>query len=92
MAHQVGGALMATSWDEAARWAKARQANPATKAKLKALNPWDWCAFYLTECSITYQSCRFCKRGHPEVKGLWHYAVRHYACNDCKMAATGVKR
>ena len=32
---------------------------------------------------LTYQKCRFCHRGWPELSHLLKYAVRHYVCNDC---------
>lgn len=43
----------------------------------------------LTQCDtgaehgLTYQKCRFCSRGWPELPYLLKYAVRHYACADC---------
>ena len=32
---------------------------------------------------LTYQKCRFCGAGWPELKHLWKYAVRHYICDGC---------
>lgn len=35
------------------------------------------------EYGLTYQKCRFCDRGWPDLPYLLKYAVRHYACEDC---------
>jgi hypothetical protein len=39
------------------------------------------------ECSaeygLTYQKCRFCDRGWPDLPYLLKYGVRHYVCEDC---------
>lgn len=81
--------MVHTDWDTATRWAKARAISPATKAKLRAIDGelWHWSEFYKVSTSITYQTCRFCKRGHPELNGLWKYSVRHWICDDCFKAA-----
>lgn len=40
------------------------------------------------DCSLTYgltyQKCRFCGRGWPELPYLLKYAVRHYICAPCR--------
>jgi len=50
-----------------------------------------WCVF--SEYGLSYQSCRFCKKGIGELHtpgafgeklGLWKYAVRHYICPQCR--------
>jgi len=40
----------------------------------------------------SYASCRFCHRGLGQLTGLWKYSIRHYICDDCKVAIeTGAK-
>ena len=78
-------------WEQATRWAKARAVSAKTKAALRALKPWHQHGFHVSEASLTYQACRFCQRGWPDVQTLWKYGVRHYACDDCRNAAIGAK-
>lgn len=59
-------------------------ASPKTRAKLAeiAKRPWMFSEFAST--GLSYQKCRLCGRGLGEVRGLWKYGVRHYACDDCR--------
>lgn len=60
--------------------------------KIRALAdmPWMFSHFALGPdyCGLTYQACRFCKRGgnNSDLRGLWKYGVRHYICEDCRKA------
>jgi hypothetical protein len=64
-----------------------RAARPASEATIKALvaigkQPWRRHTF--DPQHMSYQSCRFCRRHVLDCGGLWHYAVRHYACDECR--------
>jgi hypothetical protein len=41
------------------------------------------CSCGSSDWQLSYQKCRFCGRGWPELKHLNKYAVRHYICDDC---------
>ena len=51
-----------------------------------------WRAFHISSKGrefdgLTYQCCRFCRKGLGDVTGLWRYGIRHYACDMCRQAA-----
>lgn len=58
-----------------------------TVEKLRELQPWQFHEF--GRHGLTYHICRFCRRGVGEVTGLWKYAVRHHACDDCRNRIIG---
>jgi hypothetical protein len=75
-----------------ANWHKAtasvRRIDGAVREKLRGLPPWMRSTFG-EHSSLSYHTCRFCKRGRGEVPGLWKYGVRHYACDDCRDGIIG---
>ena len=62
---------------------KTAVARKRLREKLAALKPWQQQPFNWYD-GLTYQSCRFCKRGFGDVPALWQYSLRAYICDDCK--------
>jgi hypothetical protein len=56
---------------------------PSRKTVARLSEELVWCVAN-ADWGLTYQKCRFCGRGWPELKGLFKYAVRHYVCEDCR--------
>ena len=62
--------------------------NAKTAKALAAIAARPWLFTTFGEFGLSYQTCRFCKRGQGDTQGLWKYGVRHYACEDCRKAAS----
>ena len=55
------------------------------QVRLAKLGSWMFLPF--RDGGLSYQTCRFCRRGIGIVSGLWKYGVRHYICDDCRVTA-----
>lgn len=57
--------------------------SPSRKTRLRLRDNLIECLCH-HEYGLTYQKCRFCERGWPDLRALLKYAVRHYICEDCR--------
>jgi hypothetical protein len=62
---------------------KAAEARARLRETLRDLKPHQRHPFNWYD-GLSYQTCRFCRRGYGTLAALWQYSVRHYICDDCK--------
>lgn len=57
--------------------------SPSRQTRERLNNSLPKCECGPKDYQLSYQKCRFCDRGWPDLRHLFKYAVRHYVCRDC---------